>query len=306
MLTSCFALLQLFGVRLGAGIQQLTAAGMAIIVIGLSTALLFAPPVVMTESLLPQTSPLLSQYGLVVAAIVFTYDGWIGASCFGGEISGGGGAVARSCVRSVAIILFLYVGLNAALAFSTPLHQLGGNELALAGALDIAFGPGTGTVVIVAAILILLAHQNLNYLQAPSVLLALSEDGFGTRKAARIGSRGNPIFAVVITWALAVMLILIGGFEFLLNYVVLPFAFLYVALLFGVIRLRKREPLLERPYLAWGHPYTSWAAVLGWAAVSIFMAMSSPQSAISAVVMVAISVPVYWGLQKYRARTKSA
>lgn len=305
LITSCFAVLQLFGVRLGAGIQQVAAAGMAITVIGLSIALLFAPPVAMTESLLPQASPLLSQYGLVAAAIIFTYDGWIGAAYFGGEIKGGGDTVARACVKSVALILLLYVGLNAALAFSVPLHQLAGNELALARALDIAFGEGSGTIVIIAAILILLAHQNLNYLQGPRILFALSEDGFGTQKATRVGARGNPIFAVIVTWALGVLLILMGGFEFLLNFNVLLFVFLYVALLFGVVRLRKKEPVLERPYLAWGHPFTSWAGILGWGFVSIFMAVSAPQSALSAAAMVAISIPVYWVLKKHRSRAKS-
>ena len=148
LITSFFAILQLFGVRLASNIQQIAAACMAITVISLSIALLFAAPVPVTEGLQLVSNPGLSQYGLVAAAIIFTYDGWVGASYFGGEIKGGGGTVARACVKSVALILILYVGLNAALAFSVPLDQLAGNELALAGALDIAFWPGAGTIVI--------------------------------------------------------------------------------------------------------------------------------------------------------------
>ncbi len=303
MITSCFAILQLFGVRLGSNIQQIAAAGMAITVISLSIALLFAAPVPAREGLQLVSSLGLGQYGLVAAAIIFTYDGWIGASYFGGEIKGGGGIVARACIKSVALILFLYVALNAALAFSVPLEQLAGNELALAGALDIAFWPGAGTIVIIVAILILLAHQNLNYLQGPRILFALSEDGFGTSRATQVGSKGNPVFAVLLTWALSVILIFMGGFEFLLNFNVLLFVLLYVALLFGVVRLRKREPETERPFLAWGHPYTTWLGIIGWASVSVFMAVSAPESAFSAAAMVAISIPVYFALAKYRANS---
>ncbi len=299
-ITSAFALLQLFGVRLGANIQQVAAAAMAITVICFSIALLFAAPVPATAGLAVISNPGLSQYGLVAAGIIFTYDGWVGASYFSGEIKGGGGPVARACVKSVAIILFIYVGLNAALAFSVPLEQLAGNELALAGALDIAFGAGAGTIVIIAAILILLAHQNLNYLQAPRILFALSEDGFGTDRAARVGPKGNPVFAVLLTWALAVGLILLGGFEFLLNFNVLLFVFIYVVLLIGVIRLRKSEPLADRPYRAWGHPYSTWFCIIGWSAVTAFMIASAPESAVSAVIMIAVSLPVYFGLVKYR------
>jgi len=301
LITSSFAILQLFGVRLGSSIQQIAAAGMAITVIGLSIALLFAAPVSATEGFQLVSNPGLSQYGLVAAAIIFTYDGWIGASYFGGEIKGGGGIVARACLKSVALILFLYVALNAALAYSVPLEQLAGNELALAGALDIAFWPGAGTIVIIVAILILLAHQNLNYLQGPRILFALSEDGFGSSRATRVGSKGNPVFAVLLTWALAVILILMGGFEFLLNFNVLLFVLLYVALLFGVVILRKREPATDRPFRAWGHPYTTWLGIIGWASVSVFMAVSAPESAFSAAAMVAVSIPVYFALAKYRA-----
>ena len=302
IVTTSFALLQLLGVRLGASIQQIAASGIAMMVVGFSIALLFADPVAAADGQNISSAAGISQYGLVAAGIIFTYDGWVGASYFSGEIKGGGGSVARACVKSVAIILLLFVSLNAALAFSVPLEQLANNELALAGAMDIAFGPGAGTIVIVAAILILLAHQNLNYLQAPRILFALSEDGFGVSRATRVGSRGNPVFSVLMTWVLGVGLILMGGFEFLLNFNVLLFVFIYVALLLGVFRLRRREPQTDRPYRAWGHPYTSWFCIVGWALVSIFMAISAPESALSAVIMIGISIPVYYGLKRYRAK----
>ena len=70
--------------------------------------------------------------------------------------------------------------------------------------------------IVVAAILILLSHQNLGYMGAPRVLYALAQDGFAAQRAQKVGTGGNPIFAVLVTWLLSVGLILIGGFEFLL------------------------------------------------------------------------------------------
>ncbi len=113
-------------------------------------------------------------------------------------------------------------------------------------------------------------------------------------------------FAVLLTWALSVILILMGGFEFLLNFNVLLFVFLYVALLFGVVRLRKREPAIERPYRAWSHPYTTWLGITGWALVTVFMAVSAPQSTLSAAAMVAVSIPVYFSLNKCRSGKQKA
>jgi APA family basic amino acid/polyamine antiporter len=75
-ISSVFAALQIRGIVLGATIQQVAAAGMAIIVVGFSLALLIAQPV---TSAGPGPAPAtgLQAWSLVVATIVFAYDGWI-------------------------------------------------------------------------------------------------------------------------------------------------------------------------------------------------------------------------------------
>jgi APA family basic amino acid/polyamine antiporter len=301
--TTAFAALQLQGVALGAGIQRFAAVGMCLILAGIAVALLLAgTPPVGPGAALATSPPSLKAYGLVLAAIVFTYDGWLTAAYFGGEIKGGGGAVARACIRGVLVILGLYVGLNAVLAFSVPLAQLAGHELALSRALDIAWGEGSGTFVLVAAVLILLSHQNINYLSAPRTLYALSVDGFGFGQAARVHAGGNPVFAVLLTWLLTVCLILVGGFEYLLNLNALFYVVLYVAVMAGVVILRSREPDADRPYRAWGHPYTTAVCVVCWVLISGFMAYTAPRSAVSAAVMTAVSLPAYFVLRKLRGR----
>ena len=302
-ITSAFAALQLKGVVLAATIQQVAAVVMSLILAGIALALLLAEPVTISD--LPPVSlaqPGMAAYGLVLAAIVFTYDGWLSAAYFNGEIRGGGGTVARACIRGTLIILALYVGLNTVLAIVLPLGQLAGHELALARALDLTWGEGSGTFVIVAAVLILLAHQNVNYLSAPRTLYALSLDGFGVGRAARVHAGGNPVFAVLLTWLLTVVLILGGGFSYLLNLSTLFFIVLYVAVLCGVFILRRREPESERPYRAWGHPYTTTLCITGWTLITGFMAYTAPMSALSAVIMTAVSLPVYLLLAKIRGK----
>ena len=155
--------------------------------------------------------------------------------------------------------------------------------------------------MIIAAILILLSHQNINYLSAPRTLYALSVDGFGLKAATRIHAGGNPVYAVLLTWLLTVTLILIGGFEYLLSLNALFYVVLYVALMGGVAILRKKEPRAKRPYRAWGHPYTTMLCIIGWVLITLFMGYTAPQSAFSAVVMTAASVPVYFVLRKLRS-----
>jgi len=296
--TSIFAVIQLRGIGLGALIQESATALIGLFIFGLALVLFFVEaPITGTTNLMPVNNRL-SDWSLVIATIIFTYDGWLYASYFSGEIRGGTGTVARSCIKGMVIVIVLYMLLNLALVKSVGLASLAGSDLALAHALELAVHPAAGTVIVAAAILILLSHQNLIYMSGPRILQALAEDGFAARQAQDVGTGGNPVFAVLITWFVSVGLILLGGFEFLLLFSVFLFVPLYLALIVGVLILRKREPDAERPYRAWGHPYSTIVCLIGWALVTLFQAYAEKETALYAVVMVALSWPVY----KYLAR----
>ena len=290
--TTLFAALQLRGVALGAAIQEIVTAVIGLIIVGLALALFFVDSPALSSDVLP-TKTGLSNWSLVIATIIFTYDGWLYASYFSGEIKGGAGAVARGCLKSVVIVIALYMLINTALVSSVGLTALAGQDLALAHALELAFSPAAGNAVVVAAIVILLSHQNLTYMGAPRVLHALAMDGFALTRASKVGKGGNPTFAVLITWAGVVSLILVGGFEFLLILSVFFFVPLYLALIIGVLSLRRREPDTERPYRAWGHPYSTYFCLAVWVLITLFQAYVERETAMYALGMIAVSWPVY-------------
>ncbi len=297
-ITSLFAIIQLRGIGLCSFIQQSATALIGLGVVGLSLVLFFVgAPIADTVEQVP-TKNSLNDWSLVIATIIFTYDGWLYASYFSGEIKGGAGTVARSCIKGMVIVIVLYMLLNLALVKSVGLASLAGSELALARALELAINPAAGTVIVAAAILILLSHQNLIYMSGSRVLQALAEDGFLARRAQKIGKGGNPVFAVLLTWIVSVGLIMVGGFEFLLLLSVFFFVPLYLALIAGIFILRNREPDAERPYRAWGHPYSTIVCLIGWTIITLFQAYVERETALYAVAMVAVSWPVY----RYLAR----
>lgn len=293
IVTTLFAALQLRGIALTALVQEIATAAIGLVIIGLALLLLFVDASASSATNLVPDSAGLSDWSLVIATIIFTYDGWLYAAYFSGEIKGGPGAVARSCIKGVIIVIALYMLLNVALVKSVGLSALAGSDLALAHALELVTSPAVGSAVVVAAILILLSHQNLGYMGAPRVLHALAVDGFAAQHAQKVGKGGNPVFAVLVTWLLSVGLILVGGFEFLLLFSVFLFLPLYLVLIIGVIILRKREPDSERPYRAWGHPYSTYACLIGWTVITVFQAFVERETAVYAVAIVAVSWPVY-------------
>ena len=292
IVTTVFAGIQLRGIALGAFIQEFATALIGLVVIGLALVLFFVAPVAGATDLMPANNAL-SDWSLVIATIIFTYDGWLYASYFSGEIRGGAGATARSCIKGMIIVIALYMLLNVALVKSVGLAALAGSDLALAHALELTISPAAGSIVVIAAILILLTHQNLEYMSGPRILQALAVDGFATERAQKVGKGGNPVFAIMVTWLLSVGLIMVGGFEFLLLLSVFLFVPLYLALIVGVLILRKREPDAERPYRAWGHPYSTIVCLIGWTIITLFQAYAEREAALYAIAMVALSWPAY-------------
>jgi len=291
--TSTFAVIQLRGIGLGAFIQEVATAAIGLVVIGLSLVLFFAETTGAGATNPAPADNSLGGWSLVVATIIFTYDGWLYASYFSCEIRGGAGVVARSCIKGMVVVIVLYMLLNVALVKSVGLASLAGSDLALARALELATNPAAGSIIIIASILILLSHQNLEYMSGPRILQALATDGLAARRAQIVGEGGNPVFAILVTWLVTVGLILVGGFEFLLLLSVFLFVPLYMALIAGILILRKREPDAERPYRAWGHPYSTVVCLIGWTIVTLFQAYAEIGTALYAVALVAVSWPVY-------------
>ena len=293
LVTTAFAAIQLRGIGLGALIQEIATSFIGLVIVALSLVLFFVgvPQGAAAETV--PTNNTLNDWSLVVATIIFTYDGWLYAAYFSGELKGGAGTAARACIKGMVIVIALYMLMNAALVKSAGLAALAGSDLAIARALELATLPAAGNIIVIAAILILLSHQNLAYMSGPRILQALAQDGFATEKAKEIGKGGNPVFAVNVTWALSVGLIWIGGFEFLLLLSVFFYVPIYLAMIIGVLILRKREPDGDRPYVAWAHPYSTIVCLIGWTVITLFQAYVERETALYAVALIAISWPVY-------------
>lgn len=302
MVSTVFAALQFRSIGLSAKIQKIAAATMALIVIGFTLALIFSGSAVdNTETSLLNETKGIGSWSLVIAALIYTYDGWLYAAYFSGEIKGGGRAIVRASIKGVVIVILLYVSLAAVLAWKVPLESLAGNELALSMALEMVVSPVASTIVLIAAIVMTMAHQNLLYMSTPRIIQALAVDGLAIKRAGKISKGGNPIFAVLLCWGLSMVLILVGGFDFLLHLSVFFYLFIYSLLIAGVIILRSRQPDTVRPYRAWGHPWSTYICLLCWILLALFQVATQIETAAYAAVLVVIAWPLYRFIAKSKA-----
>lgn len=304
-----FALIQLLGVRAGSGSQQILSLAKALAFIALVAACFILggknTGAISTQAALvsPATAAAFSIATVfALQAVITTYDGWYGPIYFAEEFSEPARDVPRSLFGGVLAIICIYLLVNLALLYVLPLPQMAASTLPVADAAQTIFGAFSGQLITALALVSLLGLINAVIMGAPRILYGLSRDGLFSSRGTRVSRGGTPVVALLLTTLAAILLVLSGTFERLLGMA----AFLYVAIYMtgfaAVFVLRKREPELPRPYKAWGYPWTTLIVLIGSLAFLIGATINDTANSIYAVLLIALSYPIYLLTKKFSKR----
>lgn len=246
-------------------------------------------------------------FALVVAvvlslqAVIYTYDGWSGVIYFSEEVTNPGRDVPRALIGGVLSIIAIYLLVNAALLFVLPISQIAGQDFAAGAAATVIFGRYGDTVFRVLTIVSMLSAINACHLMATRVLFAMSRDGLFLTRAATVNSGGTPTLALFASAAVAILFIAFGQtFEKVITVLAFFFVANYILSFISVFVLRWREPERERPYRAWGFPWTTGIALVGSILFLGGAIASDTENSVYALLLLAISYPVFWLIKKRR------
>ena len=295
-----FCALQWFGLRMSSGIQKLTSSVTAIVFISLAVACMLhpkavSPPVIMT----PGVGHLMSLVGLVVPVIlvlpgiVVAYDGWYEAIYFTEEDTNASKNLPRAMIGGVLLIIGLYLVMNFAFLHVLTIPEMGSSKLAAADAARVVFPAWSGDFITVLSMLTLLSLTNALLLGATRILFAVGRDGLFAG-AAKVAPGGTPRTALLITAAMAGVIVLSGRFDDIVAVAAILMASAYCVNYIAVFVLRFREPQMPRPFKAWGFPITTGLVLLGSIAFLIVDVRQDSTSAVRAAVLLGIAAPVYW------------
>jgi APA family basic amino acid/polyamine antiporter len=311
--TASFALLQWRGVRWGSRSQELTSLLKTVAFVALIAACFAlgggareaqgAGVTSSPDSAAGAQAGLSFVTALVLAlqGIIYTYDGWYSTVYFGEEVRDTARSVPRAMVGSVLLVIAIYLLFNLALLYVLPFERLAGERLAAGAAASAVFGPRGATVIGVVAILSLLASVNGNTLTAPRVVYAMSRDRLFWRGAARVNRGGTPTVSLAMSAAAALLMIVYSGtFARLLAAIAFFFVFDYALIFLSVFVLRFREPEAERPYRAWGYPFTTALALAGSVAFLAAAVRDDTENSVFALLLLAASLPVFLLLRGWR------
>jgi basic amino acid/polyamine antiporter, APA family len=234
---------------------------------------------------------------LAIVPVMFSYSGWNAATYVAEEVRDPGRNVPLALGIGTAAVILIYVALNALYLYAMPIAQLAG--LPGGRVLDVVaehlFGFAVANVVAVFTIVSLSASISAMTLAGPRVYYAMARDGMFLRGAARVHPRfRTPAAAIAAQGLWSAVLVLCGSMSQLVSYTgfaVVLFAGAGVASLFV---LRRKEPLTDRPFRAWGYPWAPGIFVVASLAMVVNELIRNGAPALAGVAVIGLGIPVYY------------
>lgn len=244
-----------------------------------------------------------SSWALALIPVMFSYSGWNAASYLAEEMRDPGRNVPLALGIGTGAVVLIYLLLNFLYIYALPVTKLAEVDVRVVdAAADQLFGPAVAAPLAAASVVMIAASISAMVLAGPRVYYAMAQDGQFFTKLAEVHPRfRTPIAAIVAQSAWAGVLVLTGTFDQLVEYTgfaVVLFSGVAVAALFV---LRRRKPLAERPFRAWGYPLVPLIFVIA-SALMVFNAIwRSPGTSAAGLSIIAAGVPMFF-MFRWRAR----
>ncbi|MEO5816184.1 MAG: APC family permease [Gemmatimonadaceae bacterium] len=289
------------GVRESDRAQQWTSMLKSIALLALVAACLIARATgVVTFGPEADASPVVVPAGIALAAafvtalqgVIYSYDGWTGVLYFSEEVHETRD-IPRSLFLGVLAAIVIYLLLNIAFLAVLSLPHLAASPLAAASAATAVFGPRGGTLVQLLVVIALPSAVIANTLMSSRVAFALGRDGAAPGFLAQVNKGGTPGNALFTCTAVIGLFLLGGAFEKVIAVCAFLFVASYTLSFASVFVLRRREPNADRPFRAWGHPWTTGIVLLGSLLFMGGVVAADPQTGLIALGLVAVSYPVF-------------
>jgi APA family basic amino acid/polyamine antiporter len=181
----------------------------------------------------------------------------------------------------------IYLLVNLALLSVLPVADLARSTLPAADAAKVIFGGRGAQIITLLSLVSLPPLVNAIMMIGTRILFAMGRDRLLWPAAAGVNERGAPVVATVVTTAVAAVLIGSGTFQTLVAVASFFLAVNYCVSCLALIMLRQREPSMERPFRAWGYPWSVGIVLVGAAAFLIGVVLGDTRTALIAIGLLA-------------------
>jgi amino acid transporter len=297
------------GVRLGAGVALFLTAIKALALAAIVTLAL-----VMLkgsgENLRPQEGPDFRWLALapVMAAVLWTYDGWSDVGAIAGEVARPRRNLPRAFLWAVGVVTLLYLAVNAVYMWMMPLERMRQVPTVAPSIMEALIGPSAGMVVALIVVVSTAGSTHGSILTGARVTFAQSRDGLLFSPLARVHPTfKTPDVALWVQMALSCLAAwFIGTFERLAGGFVFTMWIFYGLAALSIFVHRVRRPDADRPFRCPGYPAVPALFVLAAAVMTGLAIAESPRQTLPWLGVLGAGFPAYYLWSRFRPASSTA
>ena len=235
--------------------------------------------------------------GQLLVAILFAYDGWINVGALAGEMKNPGKDLPKAIIGGLSIVMAINVVINLAYLWVLPASELAQYASPASIVAEKIFGPVGGKLINVGILVSVFGCLNGYLLTGPRIPYTLANQKLLPATFGKLNKNGVPANATLFMVVLSVIYELSGQFNLLSDLSMFAIWAFYTLTFIGVIKLRKTQPDLERPYKVPFYPVIPIISICSGLFVVIdqlFLAgMKSSMISLGGVIVTLIGLPVY-------------
>ncbi|MCC0635459.1 MULTISPECIES: APC family permease [unclassified Clostridioides] len=241
-----------------------------------------------------------SALGQVLIATLFAYDGWINVGAISGEMKSPEKDLPRAIVGGLSLVMAIYIIINVAYLWVVPASELATVTSPATLVAKKLFGNLGGKVITVGILISVFGTLNGYLLTGSRIPYTLAEKGTlpASKVLLKVNSGGSPVNSILLITVLACIYALSGQFNLLTDLTIFSIWVFYVLTFVGVIRLRREQPDLHRPYKVPLYPIIPIIAILGGLFVIINQILTSTAVSLGGIFITLLGLPVYYYMKK--------
>jgi APA family basic amino acid/polyamine antiporter len=212
-----------------------------------------------------------------LAASLWAYDGWEDLNLVGSEVADPQKNIPRALILGILFCSAIFMLFSAAAHWVLPFAEVARSDHVASDVIARISGRSAALWVTVAMAVSALGTLNASTLSGARVPYAMARDGLFFRKTAGIHPTfRTPAGALAFECVFAGVFALTGTFEELTSLFIFATWIFYGLAVVSMMRLRRTEPDLPRPYRCWGYPWVPVLFVAGATALTIALWIARP------------------------------
>ncbi|HTH41667.1 MAG TPA: amino acid permease [Terracidiphilus sp.] len=244
---------------------------------------------------------------VVQVGSLFSADAWNNITFTAGEVKNPKRNLPLSLILGTGFVLTIYFLVSLAYLLVLPMHgdpngatlaargiQYAAEDRVATAALGQIFHSG-GAFLMAGAILIsTFGCANGMTLAGARVYYAMSRDGLFFKSVGKLHPRyKTPVAGLLVQAVWTVVLCISGTYGQLLDYIIFAELVFYILTIVGLFVLRVKQPNAPRPYKAWGYPVLPAIYIAMAAWICVVLLRYKPQYTWPGLVLVLLGIPVY-------------